>query len=183
MMNFRNQISERQMPLSLWQKKTILLTIRDGIDNGAIHLNCSFALLKELKLTGLRYVCLSYSDWRQAPAYGRVTLLYRLDINKIERITNKYLYDFMNSVKTNVQHKYPDGRYCTCEYQNWTDTGYNNLVLRRVISDGHIVGQWFIPLDDDKNVKAILDPNFKIIDDTTEKTDAFMERKVFASCH
>ena len=80
-----------EMPISKWDKATIMVEIKREASVGNLPLQCSMDNLGKLPEKALKELCLKCSSWHHTGMYYRKTNFYVLDADRIGGLTDQKL--------------------------------------------------------------------------------------------
>lgn len=144
-----------EMPISKWDKATIMAEIRREASVGSLPLQCSMDNLGKLPEKALKELCLKCSSWHHTGMYYRKTKFYSLDAGRIGELTDKELAETASKHRQEQENKQGQGlreEKWKCSYLEWSG-GRRNRKAKRVVRTGTVKGQWFI-LPDGKRKKT-----------------------------
>ena len=137
-----------EKPLSKWRKSDIIEAIENAIKKEELTLNCSMEKLKKLNAKSLKQICLYCSSWHHTSNHYNKTNFYSLDTDRIERLTDEKIEEFINSSKNKTKEELTEEKW-KCAFLEWSGTRKHPKATE-VIEEGTIKGNWFIRADGSK---------------------------------
>ena len=137
-----------EKPLSKWTKADIIEAIEDAIKENELILNCNLEKLKKLKVNVLKQICLYCSSWHHTSNHYNKTNFYSLDTDRIERLTDEKIEEFINSSKNKTKEELTEEKW-KCAFLEWSGTRKHPKATE-VIEIGIVKGDWFYRADGSK---------------------------------
>lgn len=133
-----------EMPISKWDKATIMGEIQWEVSKGNLLLQCSMDNLGKLPEEALKECCLKFSSWHHTGMYYMKTNFYMLDADRIGGLTDQKLDEIAYRHKQE-QERIQAQREGTwkCAYLEWSGDRRHRKA-RRVVGTGAVKGIWFM---------------------------------------
>ena len=96
---------EGKKPLSKWTKSDILEAVRELIYSEEIAANFNFNLLKKVKASRLKKLCLHSTEYHHTSKYFNRTDFYSIDVDYLESLTDSDLYYYLEEQKKEKEQK------------------------------------------------------------------------------
>lgn len=145
-----------EKPLSKWKKSEIIEGIKTAIDENDLKRQFKFELLAKLTTVELKNLVLTRSSWHHTSNYFNKTDFYKIDVEKIEKITNsqidKILAEHKKTKKEKTDVETPIK--WRCSFLVWSGTR-KHPKAESITAIGYIKGSWFyLPDGTKKNIYA-----------------------------
>lgn len=138
-----------EMPISKWDKATIMVEIKREVSVGNLPLQCSMDNLGKLPEKALKELCLKCSSWHHTGMYYRKTNFYVLDADRIGGLTDQKLDEIAYEYGQEQQRMQAQGQReekWKCAFLKWSGKR-NQWKAERIEETGTVKGQWFIRAD------------------------------------
>lgn len=135
-----------EMPISKWDKATIMREIRWEASLGNLPMQCSMDNLGKLPEKALKECCLKCSSWHHTGMYYKKTNFYILDADRIGGLTDQKLdeiaYEYEQEQERMQAQKQGEEKW-KCAFLEWSGSRRHRKA-RRIVETGTVKGQWFM---------------------------------------